>query len=266
MATGRASLVRPGDMPLSAKITFPGMRSLSISFILVCFTAAAFGGDPRGDGEALARALAGKTLPEKGLLPAGFLKAAEAKGDLDADGIEDLALIVHRAPKREAGTPDGEAGGGTDEDVFPQTVLIFKGNASGGFTLWKSGGSHFLESGPNQMETDGVAEFAIKKGVLTISSSTAMSMGGWQAGGCTQKWRNGKSGFRLIGLTISDFSRACGCGTTIDANYLTGLTISSSDRGEDGSQADKETITRKKGKPRVIPWEKFDYDSMCASG
>lgn len=186
-------------------------------------------------------------LLEKDLVPGGFLKSAEAKGDLNADGISDIALLLRQ--------------GGADA---PQSVLLYLGDKAGKYTLWKTGATHFIEANPNLMEENGVGTFEIKKGVLIIASSTAMSMGGWSAGGCTQKWRKDKSGFRLIGLTMTDIDRKCACGSTTDMNLLTGLSITSTDRDENGGQMEKESVTKTKGKPKVVFWEDFVYDESCA--
>jgi hypothetical protein len=212
------------------------------------------------DAATIQTALAGKAVVEGALVPRGFAKVAEAKGDLDGDGTDDVALIVRRdAEKKGAKAPFAES------DGVPQAVLIFSGNKSGKYTLWKLGASHFMDGTENLMEEGGVGIFQIKKGVLTMASDVSMSMGGWDAGGCTLKWRNGPAGFQLIGLTVSDIDRKCACGTTNDTNYLTGLTIHASNRSKDGDQSPKEKVKRTRAKPQTILWESFDFDKMCSS-
>ena len=212
------------------------------------------------DAATIQTALAGKAVVGGALVPRGFVKVAEAKGDLNGDGTDDIALIVRRAAKkRRAKAPSEES------DEVPQAVLIFTGDKSGKYTLWKLGASHFMNSFENLMEAGGVGTFQIKKGILTIASDVSMSMGGWDAGGCTLKWRNGPAGFQLIGLTVSDIDRKCACGTTKDTNYLTGLTVSTNDRDEAGDQSPKERVKRTRAKPQTILWESFDFDKMCSS-
>lgn len=99
-----------------------------------------------------------------------------------------------------------------------------------------------------------------------LNASISMSMGSWSAGGCTQKWRNEKLGFRLIGLTITDVDRSCACGTTTDINFLTGLEIYDTDRDGNGEQMEKAKETKTRKKRKAVLWENFNYEEMCQSG
>jgi hypothetical protein len=217
---------------------------------------AAFGPE---DVATIQAALAGKAVVEGAVVPRGFAKVAGAKGDLDGDGTDDLALIVRRAAKdKHAQAPSDES----DDYEVPQAVLIFTGDKSGKYTLWKLGAHHFMDGEKDLMNEGGVGILEIKKGVLTIASDVMMSVGSG-AGGCTLKWRNGPAGFQLIGFTVVDVSRTCACGTTSDTNYLTGVTIYSSDRDKHGEQMAKEKVKRTKAKPQTILWESFDFEKMC---
>jgi hypothetical protein len=204
-----------------------------------------------GDVAVIKKALAGKALSVEQLVPRGFEKAGEAKGDLDGDLIDDQVLIIHKAP-------------GKEPYEGPQFVTIFLGDRSGRYALWKLGATHFMESDSTLMEKDGVAFIQINKGVLAFASTTAVSVGSWSDGGCTQKWRNGPAGFQLIGLTVDELDRRCACGSETDTNLLTGLEIHKTDRDGEGQQMKKERVTRTKRKPKTILWEAFDYDTMCA--
>jgi hypothetical protein len=198
-------------------------------------------------------ALGGKILSDKELVPRGLVKVAEAKGDLNGDGIDDIALVLHLGP---------QAAG--DADVLGQSVALFAGDKSGKYSLWKVGDSHFVDSIPDFMEPHGVGVFQIKKGVLTVGSSEMRSAGSWSSSDCTLKWRNGPTGFQLIGLTIVELDRSCACVSSTDVNLLTGLHIYASDTGKGGKKLKKERVVKKKGKPQVVLWEDFDWEEMCA--
>jgi hypothetical protein len=219
------------------------------------------------DIDAIRNAFESRKLSEKELAPNGFRKVAEAKGDLNADGIPDMAIIVHRLPKNlpASSLPEEDIENDEDEDVR-QYVVLFLGDKLGKYAFWKLGATHILDTNPNFMVEYGVGDFEIKKGVLSIASSISMSMGGWSAGGCTQKWRNDKLGFRLIGLTITHVNRGCACGSTTDINFLTGLEIYGTDQDRNGNQMGKEQITKTKKKRKAVLWEHFDHEEMCQSG
>ncbi len=210
---------------------------ISILLLAIGLSIACFGQDRSGmtdaEASAIVAGLKDKKLALKDLVPQGFTKVAEARGDLNHDGMDDLALIVREkkpdkddrdSEKTSAGekSQPGEENEKEEESDPPQIVLLFLGDKSGAFTFWKLGPHHFLDDFPRFMDEGGIGEFKIQKGVLILKSSIGVSAGSWAAGGCTQKWRNDKEGFRLIGLTIVDSSRACACGATKDVNYLTG--------------------------------------------
>ena len=187
------------------------------------------------------KSLENKKLTQEELIPKGYIKSISAKGDLNGDGIEDVAMLIHEDNSK------------TPQYDLQQYVAIFMGDKEDKFSLWKVGSKHFINTTQNQMDENGVMSFEIKKGVLAMATSYAMSMGGWSAGGCTQKWRNSKAGFQLIGITIQDFDRKCACGKTRDVNLVTGREVITVD----------EKKTNKKNKPQEILWEAFDYDKNC---
>ena len=234
---------------------FNKMKTLTACLLVVALSLSCGAQDRSGLSDAqvksIVAALENKKLAEKDLVPQGFTKVAEARGDLNHDGVDDLALIVRQKPEQ-----------GSDDSFLPQAVLLFLGEKSGTFTFWKIGPHHFLDSSSSLMSDGGVGNFKIEKGVLIIQSDVAVSMGSWSAGGCTQKWRLEQSGFRLIGLTIVDMMRNCGCGDTRDTNLLTGDQIYTSDRGP-GLQKTKLKTKRTKGASQQILWDDFDYDKFC---
>ena len=209
-------------------------------------------------------ALTGKSLSSGELIPKGFEESARTQGDLNGDGVDDMAVIVREAVKNSKSDGQKARSQDDDDDIGRQFVLLFLGKTKDLFTLWKIGGSHFMKSYEILMEPNGIGTFEIRKSLLTLETSVAQSMGTWAAGGCTQKWRMEKSGFQLIGLTVNDFWRNCACGTTKDTNFLAGVQIVESDRSASGAIT-KQTRKKLKTPKKVILWEDFDFESLCAS-
>lgn len=234
------------------------MKTIAIILLTICLSSISQDqysfGLSSSQVKAIVSSLKDRKLSEKDLIPEGFMKVAEARGDLNHDGIDDLALIIRMK------ADDDEAYG------TRQAVLLFTGDRSGTFTFWKVGAHHFVDSNGAFYEESGIGRFEIRKNVLVIHSTTTTIKPSGGGGGCVQKWRNEKSGFRLIGLRVDKIDRFCACGDSIDTNYLTGDEILTSDRDADGAQTEKMKTTRTKGKTRMVLWDEFNYDLFCRIG
>jgi hypothetical protein len=232
---------------------------LAIALGLLVLPAIALADDAPADLEVVQKLLAGPALSEKDLVPRGFLRNGAAKGDLDGDGVEDLALIIHRDHRKLSHGHGGDA-----PEVLAQLVLLFRGDKSGKFTLWKSGDTHFADWVLSYSDDDNeVGLFEIKKGVLSIGSPLPLGGGSWTSQSCTVKWRNGPAGFQLIGLTVDENDRRCACGSSTDTNLLTGLELYRTDRDDDGNQTKKERVVKKRRKRRTVLWDEFEWDESC---
>lgn len=189
----------------------------------------------------------GKKISQKNLLPKGFSKSAETTGDLNRDGINDLALLLKKEGSK----------------TLPQYVVILTGEKGDTFNFWKLGANHFVDSNPDFLEKDGVLNFEITKNSLVMTTAISQSMGGWAAGGCTTKWRNGKTGFQLISMVKKKFDRKCACGTSTEINMLTGAAVTKTDQDIGGEPMQKERITGNHNKAKQVFWEDFDYNRVC---
>lgn len=230
---------------------------LSLVFVLIALSpAAAHADDEPADIDVVWKALEGKVLSEKQLVPRGFVKNGEgAKGDLDGDRLEDIVLIIHRDHRKLVRAPG--------EDVLAQLILIFTAVEPGKYSAWLAG--YYADWDLDASDDDNEGQpLQIKKGVLTIG--WASPEGPMTGQNCTMKWRNGPAGFQLIGLTVNDFDKRCACGSSSDTNYLTGVEIYETDQGKDGDQLKKPRTKKIRAKPQTILWEKLDWDKMCSSG
>lgn len=156
----------------------------------------------------------GKTADE--LVPSTWHKT-EAKGDLDGDGIADLAIIA---------TPDFKQHLKVREDGyvynFNQPILaIYRGNAKGGYSLWKRYNKAIMG------DTD---EYNFISHSLSINSRKVLKIGiehFSSAGSYTNsksdylfRYQNGD--FFLIGEDTEEMSRNTGKIVIVSKNYLTG--------------------------------------------
>ena len=156
----------------------------------------------------------GKTADE--LVPSTWHKT-EAKGDLDGDGIADLAIIA---------TPDFKQHLKVREDGyvynFNQPILaIYRGNANGSFTLWK----HYDEAvigDPDEFNFITHSLDINSRKVLKIGIEHFSSAGSYGTSKSSYLFRYQNGNFYLIGEDNEEMSRNTGEIVTVSKNYLTG--------------------------------------------
>ena len=220
-----------------------------------------------------------RILTEKDLIPAGFKEIARAKGDLNDDEIDDIAIIIRDVAHDKI----------TDTGNQKQIVLVFLGNKSGGFSYWKIGAKHFVDNLrplvqsfakdgtetytsvdnikdgrigtltiPQYRKNGGVDELAIKNRILIIGADISNITG--FSGIFTQKWQKKGDDLYLIEFTISDFARldANYVSGDIDVNYLTGI-ITWYYTSEKKGKKIKSRIQKIKQDLKPVLWTDFDY-------
>lgn len=154
----------------------------------------------------------GATLEE--LLPEGWTHD-EARGDLNKDGMADLAIIA---------VPNDAEHMVTREDGYVsnhnQPILaIYMGQAGHSYRLWKQ----YADILP---ATD---EFTIvdhsltitDRGTLQVSVSKFFTAGGWESPSATYVLRFQDGDFFLIGKETDSYARNSGEGEKVSENYLT---------------------------------------------
>jgi hypothetical protein len=154
--------------------------------------------------------------------PAGWRVELKIAGDLNKDGIDDLALVIRQNDPNNVLTNTGL--GVPRLDTNPRVLAVVFGKAGGGYQLALE--NHTLiprTTEPNLddylAESGGVA---IKRGTLQVTLHLFASAGGWTAGNRTYTFRFQDAGFVLIGYDSNMVQRNTGKTTGVSVNYLTG--------------------------------------------
>ena len=154
----------------------------------------------------------GSTIED--LVPEGW-HVTQAQGDLNKDGIADLAMIV---------IPNDEDQMEVREDsvVFNAPILaIYTGTREGGYSLMKIYDDDIMEAPDNEgVSIDHSIEIT-DRGVLKISVSYFFSMGSWSVPSATFLFRLQNGDFYLIGKDTDVFARNTGKAEKVSYNYLT---------------------------------------------
>jgi len=158
-----------------------------------------------------------------GFVPRGWILEAQASGDLNRDGVGDLAIVLRQNdPKNVIENP------GLGENPFdtnPRILAVaFRDGPSGNYVLNVENHT-LIPRRDNPVQADPFGEdhggIAIRRGGLEITLHLFMSAGGWGMFTATHKvqYRNGR--FELIGYDRSEVHRATGKTKDVSVNYLT---------------------------------------------
>lgn len=150
------------------------------------------------------------------LVPEGW-HVTQAQGDLNKDGIADLAMIV---------IPNDENQMKVREDGYvfnfnAPILAIYTGTREGTYSLMKIYDDDIMEA----PEDEGISiDHSIEitdRGVLKISVSYFFSMGSWSVPSATYLFRLQNDDFYLIGKDTDVFARNTGEAEKVSYNYLT---------------------------------------------
>ncbi len=149
-----------------------------------------------------------------GFVPAGWAIVARQTGDLDADGRDDVVLLMRmRDPANILPVP---AGNRTERfDTNPHLLAVAFGERGGGYRLAAS--NHRLFPRPIRPFT---GEEPLGEETIRIERGGLVLWFGYLRGQASYRFRWRGGAFRLIGYESSGASG--GCVETISINYLTG--------------------------------------------
>jgi hypothetical protein len=160
----------------------------------------------------------------EGFVPAGWSIERRAQGDLNADGLADLALVL-RARDRRNILANNDGFGENPFDTNPRILVVaFARPGGAGYRLAVRNHSLIARrTNPGQLDPFGEEDsiFEIARGTLRLSLHLFMTAGGWTMGNSifTLRWQG--DALRLIGFDSTTVQRNSGDTESLSVNYLT---------------------------------------------
>lgn len=148
-------------------------------------------------------------------VPKGYTRIAEAKGDLDKDGKDEVVLVFDTNIKA---SDNHNLEGATD---YKRVFYILK-NEDGRLKIWKENSTILFSSGTGFYPSDNTLEVSIKNNSLHIGQSFFTNSRHTQQYKHTFRFQNGD--FYLIG-SLDHFEDTCDFSFTNEINFSTGKVI-----------------------------------------
>lgn len=150
-------------------------------------------------------------------IPENWKTLGEAKGDLNGDKTEDIALVLKAANAKFINKNEGL--GSDTFDTNPRMLVILFGSNDGYKLAEQNNRIIAMADSPTMEEPFDSIE--IKNGVLQIKQHIFMSAGGWGTSNYTYKFRYQNADFALIGADTTSLQRNTGETETRSYNFLT---------------------------------------------
>ena len=166
--------------------------------------------------QSMAQSLNESGVDAKQIVPFGW-ETVEATGDLNGDGVNDLALIATPNNKEKMTTRD-------DGYVynFNQPVLaIYWGQKSGGYKLFKQY-DKVIPARQDEFVSITPSLSITKKGTLVINLEYFVTAGSYTQPTSAHTFRYQNGDFYLIGKDATELERTTGKTVVTSENYLTG--------------------------------------------
>lgn len=158
-------------------------------------------------------------------VPAGWKLVKEAKGDLNKDGLADVALVIENKDPRNFISNTDKLGGDT-LNLNPRLVLVAFKKANGTYQLVAKNAAFIptQHSETSPCLTDPFGEngsIEIAKGLLSIHFQNFYSCGAWEIYNFDYIFRYQNRKFELIGYNKSSMHRSSGEQTSTTMNFST---------------------------------------------
>lgn len=162
-----------------------------------------------------------KAVPEvcndvKSFVRNGWKIVKEEKGDLNKDGVADVALVIQEDNSENVEDMDGIV-----LNSNPRELIILFGKAEKDCFELNTKSETFIVSHEDEIMEDPFDDIEIKNGTLRINFKIFYSMGSWTTSSYGYIWRYQDDKFKLIGANSSEFHRADGDGTDVSVNFST---------------------------------------------
>ncbi len=185
-----------------------------------------------------------------------------AKGDLNKDKLEDVAIIIEKDDKKNIKKNDSF--GPEELNLNPRVLLILFEEKDGTYSLVAKNDKGFIQSEGNE-ETptlmDTLSNISIKKNVLKITFNYFMSAGSWATSTEVYIFRFQNNVFELIGYESNAYMRNTGEEEKVSINFSTNKVKMTS-----GGNMFEEKENKPKDEWRYLKFEKkYILDEMTES-
>jgi hypothetical protein len=171
--------------------------------------------------EATYPALPRRAQSADGFVPSGWHLESPVSGDLNGDGVEDLALVLHEWNKDNVVFHD--IMGESPLDTNPRILAVAFGRPGGGYVLELE--NHTLiprREVPAHDDPLAEGDVAIERGTLRVTMGFFASAGSWTTSKTTYTFRHQNGRFELIGFDRDETQRNTGETSVTSINYSTG--------------------------------------------
>ena len=145
-----------------------------------------------------------------------------AKGDLNKDNLEDVAIIIEKNDKKNI--KKNESLGPDELNLNPRILLVLFKEKDDSYSLVAKNDKGFIKSEGNEDNPalmDTLSDISIKKNVLKITFNYFMSAGSWATSTEVYIFRFQNNIFELIGYESNSYMRNTGEEEKISINFST---------------------------------------------